>query len=182
MRRHLRQTVALLLAVLMFVTACSRGPSPTAIATAFLAAVQKTDQEAMDQLRSSKTDSTSLSKLEEGFTETVFKAFMAKMTYRMGESHVKGNEAVVHAEITLPDIERIAAGLMGELVTLAFAAASDSKLNMDLIISEKMVTAINDPDAPTRTANVKIHLQREDRNWKVVAIDELNLGNSLLKP
>lgn len=148
------------------------GPSPKEVAGNFLAAVQKVDPtEAQRWSESKDTTPSTLFNQTDPASEEMARAILSKVSFELGQEMINNDQATVDAKITSLDMGRIMAGAMKDMIGMAFAQAFSNDPNAEqqakTMGQRILLNAINDPNAPKTSSNVKIHLVKTAEGWKV---------------
>ncbi|MBP2018864.1 hypothetical protein J2Z79_002279 [Symbiobacterium terraclitae] len=176
MPRRFGFMVVLVLLLSALLAGCgSSGPGPKDVADQFFKAITSGNWEAAEGLLSADSGSD-LAKPAAG-EERIVNALMSKISYELGEAQVQGDQAVVALDLTLPDMERLSARLLSEVLPLAFSAGLSEDLTdeqLDLMVEEKFVEILNDKDLAMVTYEGSVTLVKEAGGWKVLAVDGLD--------
>lgn len=169
--------------MLPMLAGCSIGQSPKEVANNFLTAVQKADFDQASTWVESKDTTSELQKAKDPDGEKLAKVMLGKMTFELGKEEQNGDKATVEAKITSLDMGRIVAGAMKDIMAMAFATAFSNDPEKDKktqeIAKQYFMNAINDPNAPKTTTDVKINLVKTQDGWKV-ARDNKELMSALI--
>ncbi|ADG05328.1 hypothetical protein [Kyrpidia tusciae] len=179
-----RRFPLLALGLAFFLAGCAWfGASPTNVAQNYLTAVQKFDPEESRKWTESQ-DSTENSLLNptDPTTTEMAKSLLTKMTFELGEENISGDKATVSAKITTLDLGRIVANSMKDLFSMALAQAfandPSAKQQNEAMAQRILINAMNDPNAPNTTSDVKINLVKTKDGWKI-ATDNKDLFSAL---
>ncbi|MDN5363984.1 MAG: hypothetical protein PWQ91_1045 [Eubacteriales bacterium] len=176
----MRKLVSFLLLVLlltMLTVGCSSGVSPDKVTKDFFDAMIKGDFETAAKLTGGadiKKDVLKTPKDEQG--ERLAKSILARIKYEIGDTKIEGNRAEVSVKVTAPDLLRITSKAMSELLPMTFAMAlseDQSQEKSDALFQQYFENAINDPNAPMTTSNIKVKLEKKDGSWIVKPDNEL---------
>lgn len=180
--RHL--LLALLLSLALALTGCGNlgsGPSPESVTKSFLTALQKADWETVS------VHSLDGKRLQpKAGEEAMMKAYLSRMSFKVLDSTVKGVDAEVTVELTLPAIERVIGELVGSAIKTALSSAfnaafGDKSVDVEKELEEKFVAVMADPALPLVTTQGTVTLRQEGGKWKVDQIRGISLGKSLLQ-
>lgn len=174
MPRRFGFMVVLVLVLSALLAGCG-SPGPKDVADQFFKAITSGKWDAAEGLLAADTASP-LARPAEG-EERVINALMSKISYTLGEAQVQGDQAVIDLELTMPDMERLTATLMNEVLPLALGAglAEDvSDEQMGLMVEEKFVEVLNEKDVAMVTYDGSVTLVKESGGWKVLGIDGLD--------
>jgi len=109
--------------------------------------------------------------------ERLARTILSKVTtYEIGDKKVEGDKAEVSVKITAPDLLRITSKAIGELLSMAFAMAfseGQSQEETDAFLLQYFENAINDPNAPMTTSEIKVILEKKEGSWIVKPDDAL---------
>ncbi|WP_170085148.1 hypothetical protein [Kyrpidia spormannii] len=115
-------------------------------------------------------------------TTEMAKSLLTKMTFELGEENISGDKATVSAKITTLDLGRIVANSMKDLFSMALAQAfandPSAKQQNEAMAQRILINAMNDPNAPKTTSDVKINLVKTKDGWKI-ATDNKDLFSAL---
>lgn len=173
----MRKLVGFLLLALLLTVGCSSGPPPDKVVRDFFDAMIKGDFETAAKLAGGadiEKDVLKTTKDEQG--ERLAKSVLARITYEVGDKKVEGDKAEVSVKVTAPDLLRITSKAMSELLPMVFAMAfseDQSQEKSDALFQQYFENAINDPNAPMTTSDVKVKLEKKDGSWIVKPDDEL---------
>jgi|GEM_PF-5063032 len=175
MSRRLGFMAALVLVLSLMLTACGGSAGPKDVADQFFKALTSGNWETAQGLLSADTAGALATPAKE--EERIVNALMSKITYTLGEAQVQGDQAVIALQINIPDMERLAARLMGEVLPAAIGAGlsedvTDEQLN--LMIEEKFVGILNDKDLAMVTYDGTVTLVKESGSWKVLSVEGLD--------
>lgn len=179
MQKRRSTLFALLLSLALALVGCGsvgNGPAPEKVAATVLTAMQQADWKTVAD---HSVDGKRLSpELEQ---ERMMKAYMSKMSFKVGEATVKGLDAEVAVEITLPAIENLAAELVAEALKtgLAVSVGSGQKADIQQVLEEKLLASLADPAVPLVTSQSTVVLQQVGGQWKVKQIRGFTAGNLL---
>lgn len=180
--------IFLLVFMLSFNMACSKGETAEQATTNALSAIKTLDKESLSKYM----DYNDLVELDEDGkgeeAEEQAKKIFENLDYKIVSSDEKENEAVVKAEITNVDMEKV----MGEVIKNAFAEAFSQAFTSseeqqgdegsEQIINEYFNEAI-EKNKDTKVINtVDIKLTKVDGQWKINMDDDLQnalMGNML---
>ncbi|WP_427339579.1 DUF4878 domain-containing protein [Caloranaerobacter sp. DY30410] len=107
-------------------------------------------------------------------TQAFLKAF-SKLEYKIINSKVENNTAVVETEITVPNLGKVIAELMKEAFTLALSSAfsdNNNQSDMDSMMETMLFDKINSEDIPMVKKIVNINLVKQDNSWVIKANEE----------
>ncbi|KGG81090.1 hypothetical protein Y919_02745 [Caloranaerobacter azorensis H53214] len=107
-------------------------------------------------------------------TQAFLKAF-SKLEYKIINSKVENNTAVVETEITVPNLGKVIAELMKEAFTLALSSAfsdNNNQSDMDSMMETMLLDKINSEDIPMVKKVVNINLVKQDNSWVIKADEE----------
>lgn len=176
----MRKLVSFLLLVLlltMLTIGCSPGVSPDKVTKDFFDAMIKGDFETAAKLTGGtdiKKGVLKTPKDKQG--ERLAKSILARIKYEISDTKIEGDRAEVSVKVTAPDLLRITSKAMSELLPMAFAMAfseGQSQEKSDALFQQYFENAINDPNAPMTTSNIKVKLEKKDGSWVVKPDDEL---------
>lgn len=157
--------------ILLTLTACSSGPSPSDISKQFLKYLNEADYEKVAILVD-KSDTSEIKDRIPGddkSAEKIGKLMLSKFSYVIGESKIDGDKATVNVKVTSLDMLRIVSKTISEIMPLAFASAfsNDGSQDMDSLMEQYMLNSMSDPNAPIISTNTVINLVKTDKGWKV---------------
>ncbi len=173
----MRKLVGALLLSLLLTAGCSSGPPPEKVTRDFFDAMIRSDFETAAKFAGGANIKEDVLKTtEDEQSERLAKSILARITYEVGDKKVEGNKAEVSVKVTAPDLLRITSKAMSELLPMAFAMAfseNQSQEKTDALFQQYFENAINDPNAPMTTSDVKVKLEKKDGSWIVKPDDEL---------
>ncbi len=183
--------IFLLVLMLSFNVACSKGETAEQATANALSAIKTLDKESLSKymdyndLVESNEDGNG-EKAEEA--DEQLKKIFENLDYKIVSTDEKENEAVVKAEITNVDMEKV----MGEVIKNAFAEAfsqaftsseeQQSDNESEQVINEYFSQAIEENKDSKVVNTVDIKLTKVDGQWKINMNDELQnalMGNML---
>jgi len=165
----------LMVFILLTVVGCSSS-QPDEIVNTFLKAAVKADYLTMAKLVRGADANIFYTPEDEGAQE-VIEAILGRVTYQVGEKQISGNTATVKAKIVAPDLLRITALALPELMSMAFAMFFSQEVasqdEIDALFMQYFENAIKDPEAPMVESNISIKLEKKGAGWVIVPDDEL---------
>lgn len=178
MRKRVGFPMVLALVLSVLLAGCgSQGPE--AVAESFFKALTSGDWSTVAKLQSSRSGAFEPPTKDE---ERIVNALTGRMKFDLGQADIQGDEATIDVEVTMPDMERLAAAMMNELLPLAFSAAFSEDMTeeqMQLLIEEKFVEILSDPNLAMRTHEAVVTLVKEADGWKVLSLDGLDFGSDV---
>lgn len=112
-----------------------------------------------------------------------YQACYKKFSYKDTDVKVDGDKATVKLNVTNVDIEKVMTDWMNDVMTYMYSAEGlqdAQNLSEDQITQKvmgKLVDALGDDSAPTKTADVEIDLVKKDGQWQ--AADESQIASAL---
>lgn len=179
MKRVVSFALALLLALSL--TGCS-GSKPDTVVKTFCGALQSFDFEkaaaCMANGSEALEDPYDDPKMEEDLSNeqvmTYLKECASKMTYKIGEVKVDGENASVSVSFTYVDASPVITSALGEYITqafaLAFSGADDAQ--MEELFSNIFMEKTESVEAGTAAADVTFNCVKEDGDWKITAFTD----------
>lgn len=148
--------------------------SPAAAVSAMLNAFQKADMEALKTwLPESGTGST---ESVQGFVEDaeiLLKRISRNMEYRLGETKIEGDSAVVSAVITNQDFSGIVDSLLPVIVEIALSRPNATQEEMGRLVIDKLPDQLEAAAGDPVSTDVDIRLTCTDGVWKAEPTAEL---------
>lgn len=181
MFRRLGLLVSGVLTLALVLAGCSSA-GPDTVANSFFEAVTAGDWEKANAMFSAQTDAKLTAPAED--EERIVNALFSKMTFEVGEPSVSGDVADIQFTLTMPDMDRLAAKLMNEVMPVALASAFDENMSdeqLNLMVEEKMVEILNDPALAYVTSDGTITLVKESGEWMVFSVDGLNFETTFFE-
>lgn len=163
MKKIMRSSV--LLVLMLILASCNFwGPGPKDILTKYLNNYHKGNYSETYALLSAKDKNFKNQKeYEAEFSENPFsKLFAGKISFKVKEIKVNGNNAEAIVEITAPDLSKAMADLMGIAFSSAFVGKKDEKA-MEKMIAEKF----KDKSLPMTTTTETYELVKDKKGWRV---------------
>ncbi|WP_026896199.1 DUF4878 domain-containing protein [Clostridiisalibacter paucivorans] len=182
-------SLALGLVLVFTMVACSGGSganTPEGTVEAFLDLYKSGDLVEGTKYLEGETDS-SIKEMKESFMEdkeskssqAFLKAF-SKIEYKIIDSEVNEDSAVVNTEITAPDLAKIIGELMQESLSIAMSeglSEDGNSTDIEAMMEDKLLEKVNSDDVPMVTNTVSINLVKKDDSWLIKADNEL--GNAI---
>ncbi len=183
--------IFLLVLMLSFNVACSKGETAEQATANALSAIKTLDKESLSKYMDyndlvESNEDGNVEKAEEA--DEQLKKIFENLDYKIVATDEKENEAVVKAEITNVDMEKV----MGEVIKSAFAEAfsqaftsseeQQSDNESEQVINEYFSQAIEENKDSKVVNTVDIKLTKVDGQWKINMNDELQnalMGNML---
>lgn len=173
----------LMIVVLLFtITGCS-GSKPQDTVKFYLDSLKNGDaEEAVEYLKleedTIETPDEIISDEEDEDFNEAFKIAYSKLEYRILETEVNGDTAVVETEINAPDLGTIMTEVFKEVLPMALASAfddSDDNYNdeeMDNLMNTMLLDKVNSDDMPMVKKKIKINLVKEGDKWLIEPDDK----------
>lgn len=170
----------LILTLSITMSACS-GPKPEDTVKSFLDSYKNGNiTEAMKYVESN--EDFNIEEIKKDFetnqndktTQAFLKAF-SKLEYKIINSKVENDTAVVETEITVPNLGKVITELMKEAFTLALSSAfsdNNDQSNMDSMMETMLLDKINSEDIPMVKKTVNINLVKQNNSWIIKANEE----------
>lgn len=172
--------IILMLFLLPGLYGCSVGESPKDVANNFLTALQQTDFEKASALVENAEMANEFQQAMDAEEGKAAKAMLSKIAFELGKAEESEDKATVEAKITSLDVGRIVANLMKELMPMTFASVfsdePDTEEKTQEAVDQYIMNAINDPNAPKTTTEVKINLVKTKDGWKIAEDNEKMLS------
>ncbi|WBW98401.1 hypothetical protein [Oceanirhabdus sp. W0125-5] len=168
MKKILCLSIVLLMSLTLLVSCGDKSPNDevTSAVKNTLTSLKKFDTK---KLQESTTGSADIFNESEG--DELFSPIFSNMEFKVIETKVNDNKAVVTTEIESIDFTEFIGFMMQEALTLSFSGIDEETMQKKLI--EKIEKAIKDNKFSTTKRTVKINCKKIDGEWKVVADETL---------
>jgi len=171
---------SILLFALLLIAGCSFRPTtdPDKVINGFLDAMIKGDfKTAAKFVGGEDVKKDMLKAMEAGqdvsLREVILsKSVLSRIKYEIGDKKVEDNKAEVSVKITTLDLPCIANKALTEMLLMGFLEDL-SQEEINILFQHYFESAVNDPNAPMTTLNVKIELKKKDNSWVLKLNDEL---------
>ncbi len=166
----------LVITVIMVAVGCS-APKPEKTVEAFMDAITSANYAAASTYCIS-VDSAAMEVLspEEEESERLATAIFSRLTYKLGDTSVSGDEAAVSLAVTAPSMAPITATVMGEMFAVALAMAFSEDASEEMLNEmwiAKFQEKITAEDAPMVTNEITITLIKTNDGWLIQMDDAL---------
>lgn len=177
--------VCTMVSVLAFtaVTGCSKsgGTEPDQVLSSTLDAVKVMDQEAVAKgFSEDKTDAMGLNTDDSSKEEKeMLKLFFDKLSYKIVDTKVEGDNATIKAEITNIDFTKAMGNYFTKVleVSMSNATAKEGEQLSDEALQKKteelLVEMLSASDVEMITKEVAVQMTKVDGSWKIETSDEL---------
>ncbi|MCY6957737.1 DUF4878 domain-containing protein [Clostridium brassicae] len=133
-------------------------------------------RESSDEAKS--TNKNNKPKFENKYEEEVMKEFTSKLKYEVISTKVDGNSAKVRVKITAPNLSKITANIIGDLLPTIFSQAISGKQDdkkIESMTMERLLNSLKDSEVSMSTSEIDIELlkDKEKKMWLIVGNDEL---------
>jgi hypothetical protein len=175
-----------ILVYLVLGISCQKVDSPDRVVENFAKAIQQFDVEKI-ALLVVESDTDTVPDLEEIIEDDdieIIEMLLSRFTYKIGESKIDNEKAVVKIAMSGIDMSVIVAEVMKEVLPVAFGMAFSGSEPEDVeVLAEKyMKKAISEPNVVRIEREIDAELVRTGKGWKIVPesaweICNIALGN-----
>ncbi|WMJ80952.1 DUF4878 domain-containing protein [Clostridium sp. MB40-C1] len=133
-------------------------------------------RESSDEAKSTNEDNKP--KFENKYEEKILQEFTSKLKYEILSTKINGNNAKVKVKITAPNLTKITANIITELLPTIFSQAISGKQDnkkVENMTMERLLNSLKDSEVSMSTSEIDIELlkDKEKKMWLIVGNDEL---------
>lgn len=163
--------IAIILTLLLTVVGCGSSESPEEAVKKGFKAIVELDQEKMQKYFGEDVIDGMLLDDEDFVTEDEenIKLFVKNLEYKVLETKVDGDNAVVKAKITNIDMKEVIGEYFIKAMGVAFSGKDEDAMEKEM--EEILIELLQDEDINLTTSEVNINLHKGEDNW-IIDLDE----------